>query len=186
VTLKRIIHVPEPGVHNPETGNTVLTCLVMADTRFGTMEIAGYQFGHDWEIAPGTWTIELWDGDRKLASQSFEAGPRESCILYAAACADGWRVGKQTVADGLKRRRRNAETKALRGRIAFAIRPDLVADAHALNEVGVTRLLDRGDVHEKVPAAIVRDDETVTLGRIEPLYFPSGHSDLPEDHLILG
>lgn len=89
VTLKRIIHVPEPGVHNPETGNTVLTCLVMADTRFGTMEIAGYQFGHDWEIAPGTWTIELWDGDRKLASQSFEAGPRESCILYAAACADG-------------------------------------------------------------------------------------------------
>lgn len=25
VTLKRIIHVPEPGVHNPETGNTVLT-----------------------------------------------------------------------------------------------------------------------------------------------------------------
>jgi hypothetical protein len=47
VTLKRIIHVPEPGVHNRETGNTVLISLVMADTRIGTMEIAGYQFGHD-------------------------------------------------------------------------------------------------------------------------------------------
>lgn len=72
VTLKRIVHVPEPGVHNPETENTVITSVVMADTRIGTMEIAGYQFGHDWEIVPGTWTIELWDGDRKLASQSFQ------------------------------------------------------------------------------------------------------------------
>jgi hypothetical protein len=72
VTLKRMIHVPEPGVHNPETGNTVLTSVVMADTRIGTMEIAGYQCGHDWEIVPGTWTIDLWDGDRKLASQSFQ------------------------------------------------------------------------------------------------------------------
>jgi hypothetical protein len=40
------------------------------------MEIAGYQFGHDWEIVPGTWTIELWDGDRKLASQSFQVVKR--------------------------------------------------------------------------------------------------------------
>lgn len=72
VTLKRMIHVPEPGVHDPETGNTVLTSVVMADTRIGTMEIAGYQFGHDWEIVPGTWTIELWDGDRKLANQRFQ------------------------------------------------------------------------------------------------------------------
>jgi Domain of unknown function (DUF3859) len=36
------------------------------------MEIANYQFGHDRETVPGTWTIELWDGDRKLASQSFQ------------------------------------------------------------------------------------------------------------------
>jgi hypothetical protein len=72
VTLKRIVHVPDPGVHNPRTGKTVLVSTVMAETAIGTMEIAGYQFGHDWEIVFGTWTIELWDGDRKLASQSFE------------------------------------------------------------------------------------------------------------------
>jgi hypothetical protein len=72
VTLKRVIHIPEPGVHNPETGKTIVTSEVMANTRIGTMEIAGYQFGHDWEIVPGTWTIELWEGDRKLASQSFQ------------------------------------------------------------------------------------------------------------------
>lgn len=48
------------------------TIATIEPTRIGTMEIAGYQFRQDWEIAPGTWTIELWDGDRKLASQSFQ------------------------------------------------------------------------------------------------------------------
>jgi hypothetical protein len=71
VTLRRIVHIPEPGVHNPEKG-IILTSEVHADTAIGPLEIAGYQFGHDWEIVPGTWTIELWDGDRKLASQSFQ------------------------------------------------------------------------------------------------------------------
>jgi hypothetical protein len=32
---------------------------VRANTAIGSMEIAGYQFDHDWEIVPGTWTIEL-------------------------------------------------------------------------------------------------------------------------------
>jgi hypothetical protein len=71
VTLKRVTHIPAPGVQNPQKG-PILTSEVMAPTAIGKMEIAGYQFGHDWEIVPGTWTIELWDGDRKLASQSFK------------------------------------------------------------------------------------------------------------------
>lgn len=71
VTLRRIVHIPEPGVHNPEKA-IILTSEVHAETAIGPLEIAGYQFGHDWEIVPGSWTIELWDGDRKLASQSFQ------------------------------------------------------------------------------------------------------------------
>lgn len=30
-----------------------------------------YGFDDPWELVPGTWTIELWHGDRKLATQSF-------------------------------------------------------------------------------------------------------------------
>jgi len=59
VTLRRIIHIPEPGVHHPEMGKTILTSEVRAETSIGPMEIAGYQFGHDWEIVPGIWTTEL-------------------------------------------------------------------------------------------------------------------------------
>lgn len=31
-----------------------------------------YAFEHEWELVPGTWTIELYYKDRKLAEQSFE------------------------------------------------------------------------------------------------------------------
>ncbi len=72
VTVKKVTHIPEPGVRNPETGNVNLTSVVLIDRPFGTTHFTSYSFDHDWEIVPGTWTMELWVGDRKLASQSFE------------------------------------------------------------------------------------------------------------------
>ena len=69
----QIVHAPQsitvPGQIGVQFG---FRYEVHAETSIGPREIAGYQFGHDWEIVPGTWTIELWDGDRKLASQSFQ------------------------------------------------------------------------------------------------------------------
>src|SRR5215475_12447237 len=79
--------------------------------------------------------------------------------------------------------RASAEPQTFRCRIAFPIRPNLVADADTLDEVGVARLLHRGDMHEEVSAAIVGDDEAVALLRIEPLYLPGGHGEFPEDLL---
>jgi hypothetical protein len=71
VTLKNVTHVPEPGMHNPQTGNVTLT-----DTFFQERKIAGeyyrlFHFTEPWEIVPGLWTLEIWDGDRSLVSQGF-------------------------------------------------------------------------------------------------------------------
>jgi hypothetical protein len=38
----------------------------------GQINYRGYVFENDWELVPGAWTIELWDGKRKLASQTFD------------------------------------------------------------------------------------------------------------------
>ena len=38
----------------------------------GAVNYRGYVFEHDWELVPGTWTFELWDGKRKLTSQTFD------------------------------------------------------------------------------------------------------------------
>jgi hypothetical protein len=72
VRVKKVTHIPEPGIRNPETGNVSLTSVVFIDRTIGDTNFTSYSLDHDWEIVPGTWTMELWVDDRKLASQSFE------------------------------------------------------------------------------------------------------------------
>ncbi len=71
VTVKLVTHIPEPGLRNPETGNTNVTSVVYIERSIGAVNFTSYSFDHDWEVVPGTWTKEIWVGDRKLASQSF-------------------------------------------------------------------------------------------------------------------
>ena len=33
----------------------------------GAINYRGYVFEQDWELVPGAWTFELWDGQRMLA-----------------------------------------------------------------------------------------------------------------------
>ena len=71
VTLTKIVRVPSPGLRNPATGNAIVTEKVPLQRRIGVNYYTGYSFEQDWELVPGTWTIELWQGERKLASRSF-------------------------------------------------------------------------------------------------------------------
>jgi hypothetical protein len=71
VKIKTLTRFPPPGINNPNTGKAFMESVVSRDGKVGTTRYTGYGFDHDWEMVPGTWTIELWDGDRKLASQSF-------------------------------------------------------------------------------------------------------------------
>jgi hypothetical protein len=71
VNLKRIILVPQPGIRNPATGNTTVRDEYDYKKRIGDTGFAAYKLDDNWEVVPGTWTIEIWDGNRKLASKSF-------------------------------------------------------------------------------------------------------------------
>jgi hypothetical protein len=68
----KFIGIYPQGITNPKTGNTTVRSEFSAAKPFGEKLYRGYTLDNDWEIVTGTWTFEIWDGDRKLASQSFE------------------------------------------------------------------------------------------------------------------
>jgi hypothetical protein len=71
VNLKYVTHIPKPGMRNPETGNVTLTNLFYQEHKVGEELYRLYRLTDRWEIVPGTWTLEIWYGDRKLLSQDF-------------------------------------------------------------------------------------------------------------------
>jgi hypothetical protein len=40
-------------------------------TRIGDAYLDGYGFNEQWEIVPGTWTLQIWQGNRKLLERDF-------------------------------------------------------------------------------------------------------------------
>ena len=70
--LRSVWKIPEPGIVNPTNHTTWRESAADFPTVIGTSHWRGYGFDHPWEIVPGTWTLEIWQGDRKLLEKSFE------------------------------------------------------------------------------------------------------------------
>jgi hypothetical protein len=71
VNLKYVTRIPKPGMRNPETGNVTLTNVFYQEHKIGEELYRLYRLTERWEVVPGTWTLEIWDGERKLSSQDF-------------------------------------------------------------------------------------------------------------------
>ena len=81
VTLRNVTLIPAPGIRNPTTGNVTMSSVFVQERRVGEELFRLYRLTDPWEVVPGTWTFEIWDGERKLVSQSFQlvgAAPRTS------------------------------------------------------------------------------------------------------------
>lgn len=79
--LRSVWKIPEPGIHNPANGNTYRESVVDFTTAIGSVHWRGYGFDQPWEVVPGTWTIEIWQGDRKLLEHSFTIGPQTTSAV---------------------------------------------------------------------------------------------------------
>ena len=62
---------PKQGLHKPGSAETFYREEYVATKTIGRESYTDYGLDHDWKLVPGTWTIELWYRDRKLAEQSF-------------------------------------------------------------------------------------------------------------------
>jgi hypothetical protein len=72
VNLRAVWRIPEPGITNPKTGNTYRQDISEFTVSIGEERTRAFGFDETWEIARGTWTLELWQDDRKLLEQSFK------------------------------------------------------------------------------------------------------------------
>ena len=71
VKMTAIIHFPREGLLNPKTGKRIFRDVTTWTRNMGAETYNGFGFDEEWELVPGTWTYEIWYGDRKLAEQSF-------------------------------------------------------------------------------------------------------------------
>jgi hypothetical protein len=71
VNLKYVTRIPKPGMRNPETGNVTLTNVFYQEHEIGEELYRLYRLTERWEVVPGTWTLEIWDGEQKLSSRDF-------------------------------------------------------------------------------------------------------------------
>ncbi len=70
--LRSVWKIPAPGNVDPATGKVFGESIAEFATTIGTSHFRGYSFAEPWEVVPGTWTLEIWQGDRKLLEKSFE------------------------------------------------------------------------------------------------------------------
>lgn len=70
VRLKHVWRFPPPGIKNPDTGKTCTSEETETEFVFGTAGLVSYTFDVDFEMLPGPWTLEVWDGTTKLAEKT--------------------------------------------------------------------------------------------------------------------
>ncbi|MEQ1696078.1 MAG: DUF3859 domain-containing protein [Hyphomicrobiaceae bacterium] len=70
--IRVVWHYPEPGITNPDTGKTKLTDEYETTQRIGDESSYCWNLSSTYTHVPGTWRLELWQGDRRLTNQSFK------------------------------------------------------------------------------------------------------------------
>jgi hypothetical protein len=76
VQLRTVAIYPPQGLHNPDVPNPIFRNERILATKIGVANsYRGVTLDHDWGLVPGDWTLEIWYGDQKLASETFTLIP---------------------------------------------------------------------------------------------------------------
>ena len=71
IPLKKVIIYPAPGLQTPASSSSVRKAEFELEARIGETNTELYTLEDQFELVPGTWVLEMWLGNRKLASQPF-------------------------------------------------------------------------------------------------------------------
>ena len=71
VKLREIWRYPKPGVKSPTVDKPLQETISYRDVPTAGPNTLIYSFDDPWELVPGVWTLELWDGSGKLLSENF-------------------------------------------------------------------------------------------------------------------
>ena len=71
VSLRMAGQFPLGGGRDQTTGQILKGWEFVFPGTLGSESYYSYTLEQDWELIPGNWTLEIWQGNRKLAEQSF-------------------------------------------------------------------------------------------------------------------
>jgi hypothetical protein len=71
VKITEIIRFPNSGYRDPKTGKRFLKSEFSSMRIIGSKNFVAGTFAEDWDLFPGTWQVELWHKDQKLAEKAF-------------------------------------------------------------------------------------------------------------------
>jgi hypothetical protein len=71
VNLRKIIIFPSPGLQPSSSAKRVLQDEFAVQAQIGQENYELYTLEDSFELVPGTWQIEMWQGSRKLATETF-------------------------------------------------------------------------------------------------------------------
>ena len=70
--LHFVVIYPPPGISKPGSSSPIPRDEYDQKVRIGVKgSYDGYQLDNDWELVPGDWTLEIWSGATRLASETF-------------------------------------------------------------------------------------------------------------------
>jgi len=72
---------PKPGLAVPGSAEPVLADQYAERHHIGGQSYQSYEFDNRWELVPGTWSLEVWSKNRRLASHDFTVvqQPKHRC-----------------------------------------------------------------------------------------------------------
>ena len=71
VELRKVVVYPRGGVQPPKSAQPLQTTDRRLVKVIGGTSYTDYSLDEPWELVPGKWTMQLWQGSRKLAEKSF-------------------------------------------------------------------------------------------------------------------
>ncbi len=74
VDIKLVTNYPAPGLRSPSSQKPVMRSERIRKRLIGETSIATYTLEDDFELVPGVWTFEIYDGNRKLVTKSIHIG----------------------------------------------------------------------------------------------------------------
>jgi hypothetical protein len=71
VDVSEITLFPPPGLKSPKSAQPLQKDIDPHKRKVGETTYCGYSLDNAWEMVPGTWTFQIWSGNRMLAEKSF-------------------------------------------------------------------------------------------------------------------
>lgn len=72
IPVRVVWHYPAPGIRNPTTGVAKRTDEYPTTLTLNNKATFYWSLSEKYTLVPGTWTFELWHGDRLLINQAFD------------------------------------------------------------------------------------------------------------------